>query len=689
MSDSEHPIIPPDTDMPKSNLFDKLNVLIVDDEVMVLGIIQKALEKRFSHIIGKIYTSEDPEEAIEILRTCQAKGVRDAVHLLLSDLDMGGIKRGITFLEEANEVYPTPYIGLISGKVGGTEKIDELKDIDELIDFLIVKSKAGTKEGIEEHLPKCRKYWERNIDNLKRAQSEQTESQHKAYKSAPNSPLPAIELPEFDPAKDNHDLRALETRLKGVYWVAPIDWDDTLYQTESENTIVLHQFAKYLRKHHSDDFGPENGNLEALDELIKYCGEWENERKMVSQGRENVKKRDYEKAIIKADKKAAAAFEKMHIDKLKEYGRQFVESEDFGGRFFEYTFPIIQKLRDHGILPVVVTGAPDFLVQALLQKAGLNYGNGTTYDTDDDGRLTGEILIHMGTAEGKRQLGEELVQKGYAVGVGMGNSEGDMGLFMRAANKDPIKHDVHGGGVLVNGTEAVEAEVERNYSEKRTKVIYSDPKKKTSKGDKTDDTIAAMGVVMKALFYPLHDYLIAKAAAEKGQPKLMEDLEKKLIEQKEKGQIDNIENIKRLRDALKDYGLDQDEITEALCDFLPEIVVKDVMKEDVLYLRDEGVVKKWLGKLQKIKELDIPITREMVAAILQANSILQARGGSIPPEENGSDQAPPSPPTYAEGFNLTNLPNETKISQERIIKILAPGTDEESDANLHHKRGRL
>ena len=459
----------------------------------------------------------------------------------------------------------------------------------------------------------------------------------KPFKSAPNSPLPALELPRFDPVNDNHDLRTLDTRLPGVYWVALLDWDDTLYQTESKNSIILHQFAKFLRKHHSDDFQPDNGDLEALNELIKYCDEWEHERTLASQKRENVVVRDYTKAIRESGAKSAAAFQGMNIEKLKEYGRKFVESEDFGGRFFEYTFPVIQKLRDHGILPVVVTGAPDFLVPALLQKADLNYGNGMTYQIDDEGCLTGKVEVHMGTADGKKYLGEEMVQKGYADAVGIGNSEGDMGILKCTANKDPIKHDVHGGGVLVNGTKAVQSEVKRNYSKKRTRVVtLSDEEDELDTDDRADDKIAALGVVLKALFYPLHDYVAAKAAEEKGQPKLMDELIRKIEEKKAKGHIENIENIKRIRDALRDHGLTQDEIEDTLNRFYPKIVVKDVMKDYMLDLRDEARMKVWLDKLQKVakktKEV-AELTREEISKIIILNNILQSHGGSIPPEE--------------------------------------------------------
>lgn len=451
-------------------------------------------------------------------------------------------------------------------------------------------------------------------DTLKPEQAELQE-----FKTSRYSPLPAIRFDRYEASNGNRTLLKLDSREPGVYWVALFDLDNTLYEADSKHSIMLHKFAEYLKKNHGDDFEEGQGDIEALDELIEYCDQWEDQRLRISQGRKvDGQIIRYKSGILKSGNLSAAAFKGMPLSRLQELGREFV-SEGMGGRFFDYTPAVIRRVKDHGILPVITTGLPDFLLPSILEKIGIAHGQGMTYKTDKEGKLTGEIEVNMGVSTEKLKYGKQLTRRDYGIAFAMGDSEGDMGLFVDGVYKDRAKEDVNGGAVMTNASADTEERLrdifETYIDDGRVQVVPP------GRGDRA--VISAVEDGLRKVFEPLHDYLDARE-----DPAAMDELIRKLKAREEKGKKHpNLENIKRMRDALKEEDLNQEQITATLGRFYPKQVVHDVMKEYMLDTRDDGQMDRYVDeqphlidvrKPSKLEEylLRIGRTREEVDSII-------------------------------------------------------------------------
>ncbi len=435
------------------------------------------------------------------------------------------------------------------------------------------------------------------------------------------SPLPSVENIKFDPS--NRTLLNKEDKEDGVYWLAVLDLDNTLYQAESKHSIMLHHFAKFLRKKHATDFVEEAyGDFSKLKELITYCDQWEGQRKKTAKEEEEGddprvdKVIQYEHGIIKSGALSAESFKNIPIKKLEDYGREFVE-EGMGGEFFEYTEEILQLFKDYGVLPVITTGLPDFLLPAILEKLNLSHGRGMTYKTDNEGRLTGEIDTNTGLAKNKARYCKALTRKHYGIAFAMGDSTGDLGLFRASTGRSRSKNDVTGAAVVVNASEKTLEEIRRNYvtdiDKHRMQIVDS-----TSAPDMVT---TAVKVGLRIVFEPMH-------------PKT-----KELEEIQERHHIGkkhpNLGNLKRIRNALKTEGLDDEQICDIFHRFeYPKEIIEEVIKYHIIDTRNSKDFERHLEA--------IGLTRKMIEEILRKNSEHYRKNGEeISPK---SDKRPISTP---------------------------------------------
>jgi phosphoserine phosphatase len=469
------------------------------------------------------------------------------------------------------------------------------------------------------------------------------------FRSSPMSPLPALKTIKYDPENDNHTLLENERREPGVYWLAMIDLDNTLYEAESKHSIMLHKFAQFIHDNHLEEFINAGGNPRELKALITYCDKWEIQRRLASRGKsrtqiiEELNSRGnkalhmqddeelirYEKGIMQSGSDSAEAFKGMTLKKLKEFGARFVR-EGKGGKFFDYAPGVLQKIRNHGVLPVITTGLPDFLLQPILEEIGITHGKGTTYKTDDEGKLTGEVKINMGIAEQKAVYGKELTKRGYAIALAMGDSIGDMGLFRSAIFKSRSKEDINGAAILTNASDSAIEEVNRNYSldikDGRMKVVSRDLP--------PEDVVVNVGLALKKVFEPLHQHMSLKRNVDS-----TEQLGKflsKLKKRNEKGKKhQNLENLKRIRDILKEEGLNDEQIVAELEKWYPPIIVQDIVKSHIVNTRNSDNLTAYLVR--------IGATRATIEEVLQKNQEFQAQHGLAPPSPQKRSTTPPPP----------------------------------------------
>lgn len=607
---------------PENRTENEFRVMIVDGE----GQISVDYSKDGCH---KIEQLESLEQAITLLSESRTTEMRGQVHLLLSKMSSPDRREmELKFLSIVSSMQNRPYVVV----QGDGLKVTELRGIaDEIIPACM------TNEQIFTAVTPATREHHKILEDLMMGHS----LEKKPFLTSKCSPLPALQLDKFDPSRDSHNL--LETKLKGVNWLAMLDFDGTLYRPNSEHTIILHDFALFMKSQHAADFEEGMGNLEALNELIDYCSKWETQRKRISQSRVVTDRIKYEKGIKNSGNLSAAAFENMEIGTLRKYGHEFV-SEYLNGEFYDYVPDVLQKIKDHGILPVLVTGAPDFLLPAILKKIGMTHGNGMTYRMDRKGWLIGEVETNMGLAEEKARHGEELTKRSYAIVLAIGDSVGDMGPFRCAVGRSLAKWDVNGGAVLVyNSDNAVSneaaEEVKRNYSNEMRGGDEINEKKKDARVQIVDrkfaaasNVTAAVGCALRAIFAPAHEYdknrrsenpfMLAKQLA---------DLEKSREVSKT---FDNIENIKRIRDALELEGLPKQEILAILEQFYPPIIAKEVVKKYVINTEIPSDIRTWLETIGASREVIDQILRDNFEYYRKDRSlapIIRRSPSSIPP----------------------------------------------------------
>jgi|GEM_PF-5773134 len=546
---------------------------------------------------------EDLKIAFTHLESTQlSEGYRRKIQLILATLDTSN-PENTAFLQQVRKLPSRPFMALSS------QTPAELPT-ENLADEILMESDLDAPLltlTIRDLLPRVKQHWEEN------GKKERIEM--KPFLTAKNAPLPALPLEKFDPERDRHSL--LDSKVEGVYWVAMLDFDGTLYRPNSEHSIILHDLARFIKSRYSADFSPGNGNIGALNELIDYCDVWEDQRKRISQTREVRNPIKYPDGIKKSGKLSAAAFEGMRIETLQKYGKEFVTTA-MDGEVLDYVPAVLQKLRDHGVLPTLVTGAPDFLLPSLLNELGMTHGSGMTYKVDQNGRLTGNIKVNMGIAEEKARHGEELTKRGYAIAMAIGDSVGDMGPCRCAVGRSLAKWDVNGGFVLVNGSDDAVQEVRRNYSNEMEngRVQVVDPRLSSS------NVVAAVGLALRTVFEPLHYY--QEISRDTDHPHRLAKYLTYLNRIREAGgQIDNLENIKRMRDALEREGIPKTEIMDILEQFYPKIVAEDVVKKHVINTRIPSDVEVWLKR--------IGTDRETIKEVLKRNNDYHKENGSLAP----------------------------------------------------------
>lgn len=102
---------------------------------------------------------------------------------------------------------------------------------------------------------------------------------------------------------------------------------------------------------------------------------------------------------------------------------------------FPFVADLLAWLVEHGIEPVIVTGAPDQLVRGYAESRGARVVGFTV--AQKAGRYTGAIRRNPGTGHEKERVVAELEGDGCEVVLGAGDSESDLPL-LRAAGRQLV-----------------------------------------------------------------------------------------------------------------------------------------------------------------------------------------------------------------------------------------------------------
>ncbi|MBN2307030.1 haloacid dehalogenase-like hydrolase [Candidatus Peregrinibacteria bacterium] len=627
----------------KTSKLERFNVLMVDDERQVLHAAKKLLGRL--DFIDQVDISESPKEALEILERRQLLELRERVHILLSDAHIPAEQDGIDFLIAAREMKDSrgkithPYTIVYSG-FSDNEKIFQLSEAR-------IAKPAQLERELTEFRAAYENYWNRIAEHeaaFHEVLPEETitlaeEASETPFETSKFSPLPAIRLPKFRPDRDNHDLLAAEKRPSR--FVAFLDMDNTLYEPESQHTIMLHYFANFLLNASGHDFDKDKGSKKHLEMLIRECEAWEQER-INTAWYGAPEGRDYKDGINITANLSATAFSGIDRKKLGDYASQFVNHHNLPGRFYEYVPALIQKLRDHGIEPILLTGAPDFLVPYILPLVGLNYGRGMTYKMNPRGDLV--VDLNTGLEDGKSAYCELVNIAGYANTLAGGDSPSDKGPFQMAVFHQGRKWDISGAAVMVNGSEASRRSAETTFSQQLNKRVFIVPPKAGA-----DQVLANFGLALRAIFYPMHEYNEIMQATDPD--RLRKKLERYEKMRNSLGGLPNIENLKRIRDVLEREGLPKKERTEILERFYPEIYVASAIKKGVVNTRISEELEEYL--------VEIGCSPETIEEVKIKNQAHHEAQGSFVPERKRSSYPATGPSTHpsepAEGATATEV----------------------------------
>ena len=117
------------------------------------------------------------------------------------------------------------------------------------------------------------------------------------------------------------------------------------------------------------------------------------------------------------------------IEKVAASALEFVRDDPVGVRGFAR--PLLQALRDRSIASIVVSGAPQEILDACAACYGLDAVYGTTFG-ERLGHYSGEVMVNRAIASEKTIVVDQLVRDGHRVVMALGDSEADLPLLTAA-----------------------------------------------------------------------------------------------------------------------------------------------------------------------------------------------------------------------------------------------------------------
>lgn len=200
---------------------------------------------------------------------------------------------------------------------------------------------------------------------------------------------------------------------------ALFDVDGTLYR----DSLMVEHFKKMIR-------------YEIIDPSI-----WHNEAKETFHNWDK-RQGNYEDYLLEVAH--------IYIDSVKGISRKHMEFmcnqiiAKKGERVYVYTRDKIQWHKDQGHTIIFISGGPDYLVEKMAEKYGVQDFIGTKYHVDDEGNLTGEI-DQMWDSQSKEVAIKEFTEKynlDLSKSYAYGDTNGDISMLRAVGNPtavNPVK----------------------------------------------------------------------------------------------------------------------------------------------------------------------------------------------------------------------------------------------------------
>jgi len=196
-----------------------------------------------------------------------------------------------------------------------------------------------------------------------------------------------------------------------MHKAAFFDIDGTLYR----DSLMIEHFKKLLK------YEVINPNLWYDHVKITY-DKWKKRRG------------DYEDYMIELAGIYLDAIKGLNKNEIEFIAKQVIQLK--GDSVYSFTRERIQWHKKEGHLLFFISGSPDYLVKRMAEKYGATAYVGSTYFTDEDGLLTGEVYP-MWDAEHKQEALSNLVEK-YNINLeesyAYGDTNGDFSMLGLVGN---------------------------------------------------------------------------------------------------------------------------------------------------------------------------------------------------------------------------------------------------------------
>ncbi len=425
----------------KEAISDSLNVLIVDDE----GSTRTSAENSFQEAGVRrenIFTAENGAKALDILLAKLAEGSRGRIHFLLCGIHFQGKDEGVVLMEEVFKGMGEenrPYIVAMSGKDQSPDLTEKIRPVTDNFlskraqDFLtkiqgeIIRAREFAEK--QRGAPAPSKGGEKEAGNEKEAPLAQGggEAQdHRSWVVVPSGEKTYYDKKEqwLDPTKPNifypHTLMVLS------------DGDGTLVPP-----FVMQRFV-----HHLIPYLPQLRDGWISSPAQKRVSEqWQ---KKLEKAIEKVIKlettKEYPPALSEMDEAYMRTLQDLPVDKVSDIANEFVKEEkrqvDEKNRIYPFSKPLVRMLKYMGVVPLLVTGMPDIVVEGYMQELGIEalcFPLELNPVIKNGQRVFGEVIKNeSGQAQIKLAVSQAIANAGYKIVSAFGDQTPDLNMLSAA-----------------------------------------------------------------------------------------------------------------------------------------------------------------------------------------------------------------------------------------------------------------
>lgn len=122
------------------------------------------------------------------------------------------------------------------------------------------------------------------------------------------------------------------------------------------------------------------------------------------------------------------------VAEIEDDAELFVRNHEING-IYSFVEPLIESLKQRGVAPIVISGAPRELVKSYCNLLGIEEYYAMALGVDSDGKYNGTVQSNTGVADVKRETIKQVRSAGREAVIGIGDSTSDMPIWNAAKCK--------------------------------------------------------------------------------------------------------------------------------------------------------------------------------------------------------------------------------------------------------------